>query len=77
MGSLMRYQGVHGAVFYLASESSDFVTGQDLIIDGGHTVNTWLRPLKRKQPPLATVEDEESEMNMALENIRATSLDKS
>jgi len=29
---------LRGAVVYLASEASDFMTGNDLIIDGGYCV---------------------------------------
>ena len=39
MGRLGEVTDLQGAVVYLASEASDFVTGHDLIIDGGYC--TW------------------------------------
>lgn len=63
MGSLIRYEDLYGAVIYLASAASDCVTGQELTIDGGHTINTWLEPLQRKIPPRARPDDEESGLN--------------
>jgi NAD(P)-dependent dehydrogenase (short-subunit alcohol dehydrogenase family) len=64
LGSLMRYQDIYGAVIYLSSAASDFVTGQELVIDGGHTVDTWLIPLERSVPARTSPEDEEIEMRM-------------
>jgi NAD(P)-dependent dehydrogenase (short-subunit alcohol dehydrogenase family) len=31
-------EDLQGAVVYLASEASDFMVGQDLVIDGGYTI---------------------------------------
>ena len=61
MGSLMRYEDIFGAVVYLASAASDFVTGHDLVIDGGHTINTWLAPLERRAPARTSPDEEEVE----------------
>jgi NAD(P)-dependent dehydrogenase (short-subunit alcohol dehydrogenase family) len=36
MGRLGLVADLQGAVVYLASEASDFMTGNDLIIDGGY-----------------------------------------
>jgi gluconate 5-dehydrogenase/2-deoxy-D-gluconate 3-dehydrogenase len=68
MGSLLRHEDIQGAVIYLASAASNFVTGHELVIDGGHTVNTWLRPLKRNQAPRTTPEDEERGIKTDLES---------
>ncbi len=38
MGRMAEVTDLQGAVVYLASEASDYVTGHDLIIDGGYTV---------------------------------------
>ena len=35
-GGLMRPKNVADAVVFLASEDSQFVTGHDLVVDGGH-----------------------------------------
>jgi len=36
MGRMAEVSDLTGAVVYLASEASDFMTGNDLIIDGGY-----------------------------------------
>lgn len=69
MGSLMRYSDIHGAILYLASAASNFVTGQDLAVDGGHTISTWLRPLERSHLARTSPEDEELGMKNDLENL--------
>ncbi|HLR71990.1 MAG TPA: SDR family oxidoreductase, partial [Pseudogracilibacillus sp.] len=38
MGRLGKVNDLFGAVVYLASESSNLVTGQSIIVDGGWTV---------------------------------------
>lgn len=38
MGRMVEVTDLQGAVVYLASEASDFVTGHDIIIDGGYCV---------------------------------------
>jgi NAD(P)-dependent dehydrogenase (short-subunit alcohol dehydrogenase family) len=58
LGSLLKYEDIYGAVIFLASRASDFVTGHDLVIDGGHTANTWLVPPARLAPPKNTLEHE-------------------
>lgn len=63
LGSLMRYGDIHGAVIFLASAASDFVTGHDLVIDGGHTITTQLAPYKRHVPPRTSPAGEEEGMN--------------
>lgn len=63
VGSLMRYGDIFGAIVFLASEASHFMTGHNLTIDGGHTVNTHWTPLKRNVPPRNTPEDEELGLN--------------
>jgi NAD(P)-dependent dehydrogenase (short-subunit alcohol dehydrogenase family) len=62
LGSLMQYRDIYGAVMFLASAASDFVTGHDLVIDGGHTITTYLAPYKRNVPPRTSPEDEEKGM---------------
>lgn len=51
LGHVQRPEDLHGAVIFLASAASDYVTGLDLMADGGHTLNAWLTPLSRAVPP--------------------------
>lgn len=37
MGKMLDVTDLQGAVVYLASEASDFMTGHDLVVDGGYT----------------------------------------
>ena len=37
MGRMAEVSDLVGAVVYLASEASDFMTGHDMVIDGGYT----------------------------------------
>ena len=47
LGYVQRVADLHGPVLFLASKASDYVTGLNLIVDGGHTVSAWLTPLER------------------------------
>ena len=58
MGWHERPEDLCGTLVYLASDASNFVTGRDIVVDGGHTLNVWLRPLTREKPPLVGPEDE-------------------
>jgi len=58
MGYMQRPEDLYGPVTFLASAASDFVTGLDLIVDGGHTLNAWLVPLGREVPPRVSPEQE-------------------
>jgi NAD(P)-dependent dehydrogenase (short-subunit alcohol dehydrogenase family) len=51
LGYVQRPEDLFGAVIFLASAASNFVTGHDLMVDGGHTLNAWLTPLGRAVPP--------------------------
>jgi len=58
LGHVERPEDLHGAVIFLASAASDYVTGLDLMVDGGHTLNAWLVPLGRSVPPRVSPEEE-------------------
>lgn len=51
LGHVQRLEDLYGAILFLASRASDYVTGQDLVVDGGHALGTWLVPLERTVPP--------------------------
>jgi NAD(P)-dependent dehydrogenase (short-subunit alcohol dehydrogenase family) len=58
LGYVQRPEDLYGAVMFLASAASNYVTGHDLVVDGGHTLNAWLTPLSRAVPPRVAPEDE-------------------
>ncbi len=53
-----RPEDLCGTLVYLASDASNYVTGRDILVDGGHTLNVWLAPLSRTTPPLVSPEEE-------------------
>ena len=67
IGHIQRPEDIYGAILYLASNASNFVTGHNLIADGGHTLNTWLMPLEREIPPRVSPEEELIDMKKDLE----------
>ena len=58
MGWHERPEDLCGTLVYLASDASNYVTGRDILVDGGHTLNVWLGPLSRTTPPLVSPEEE-------------------
>lgn len=58
LGHVERPEDLHGAVIFLASAASHYVTGLDLMVDGGHTLNAWLTPLSRSVPPRVSAQEE-------------------
>ncbi|MHB8897958.1 MAG: SDR family NAD(P)-dependent oxidoreductase [Thermoguttaceae bacterium] len=58
LGHVERPEDLAGAVVFLASAASNYVTGLDLMVDGGHTLNAWLTPLGRSVPPRVSPEEE-------------------
>jgi sorbose reductase len=51
LGHVQRVQDLEGPVLFFASQASDYVTGQNVVVDGGHTLSSWTRPLERSVPP--------------------------
>lgn len=66
MGYMQRPEDLYGPVLFLASEASNYITGHDLLVDGGHTLNVWLSPLEREVPPRVSPEEEAIEMKKDL-----------
>lgn len=58
MGYVERPEDLYGPAVFLASKASDYVTGVDLLVDGGHTLNAWLTPLSRDIPPRVSPKEE-------------------
>jgi len=67
LGHVQRPEDLHGAIIFLASAAADFVTGHDLMVDGGHTLNAWLTPLSRSVPPRVSPEQEIAQLKHDLD----------
>jgi NAD(P)-dependent dehydrogenase (short-subunit alcohol dehydrogenase family) len=67
LGHVQRPEDLFGAVVFLASAASNYVTGHDLLVDGGHTLNAWLTPLGRDIPPRVSPEEEVVQMKKDLD----------
>ena len=67
LGHVQRPEDLFGAVIFLASAASNYVTGVDLMVDGGHTLNAWLTPLTRSVPPRVSPGEEVVQMKHDLD----------
>ena len=67
MGYMERPEDLYGTIVFLASNASNYVTGHDLLVDGGHTLNAWLVPLGREVPPRVSPEEEVLQMKKDLD----------
>ncbi len=72
LGHVERPEDLYGAVVFLASAASNYVTGHDLMVDGGHTLNAWLTPLSREVPPRVSPEEEVVQMKLDLDAMGVT-----
>jgi NAD(P)-dependent dehydrogenase (short-subunit alcohol dehydrogenase family) len=72
LGHVERPEDLYGAVVFLASAASNYVTGHDLMVDGGHTLNAWLTPLSREVPPRVSPEEEVVQMKHDLDAMGVT-----
>jgi NAD(P)-dependent dehydrogenase (short-subunit alcohol dehydrogenase family) len=72
LGHVQRPEDLHGAVVFLASAASNYVTGHDLMVDGGHTLNAWLVPLSRSVPPRVSPEQETVQLKADLDRLGIT-----
>lgn len=69
LGHVERPEDLWGAVTFLASAASNYVTGHDLMVDGGHTLNAWLTPLVRSVPPRVSPQDETVQLKRDLDSL--------
>jgi NAD(P)-dependent dehydrogenase (short-subunit alcohol dehydrogenase family) len=67
LGHVERPDDLYGAVVFLAAAASNYVTGHDLVVDGGHTLNAWLVPLSMAVPPRVGPEQETVQMKHDLD----------
>ncbi len=72
MGYMERPEDLYGTIIYLASDASNYVTGHDLLVDGGHTLNSWLVPLTREVPPRVSPEQEVVQLKRDLDDMGVT-----
>lgn len=69
MGWYERPEDMCGTLIYLASDASNYLTGQEIIVDGGHLLNDWLLtpPRPRVAPPLVSPEEEAASLRHDLD----------
>ncbi len=67
LGWLMRPEDLYGPVVFFASDASNYVTGRDLIVDGGHTANVWVAPPAKPKKPRVSREEEELQLKHDLD----------
>ncbi len=59
MGWYQRPEDMVGTLLYLVSDASNYITGQNIVADGGHLLNDWLLSMPlREVAPLVSPEEE-------------------
>ena len=60
LGYVQRLKDLHGPLIFLASKASDYITGQDILVDGGYALSkqVLLRSPERTVPPRISPEQE-------------------
>ena len=59
MGYVARPEDIHGSILFLASSASNYMTGHDLLLDGGRTLSTWIQPTEKRKCPAHIAPEEE------------------
>ena len=48
MGYVGRPEDLYGVTVFLAAQASDYLTGQNIVVDGGHTLGPWMMPVRER-----------------------------
>ena len=68
LGHIQRPEDLYGPILYLASQASDYMTGQNLVVDGGHTLGPWIEPARQRGvAPRVSIKQELVEMKKDLD----------
>ena len=68
LGHIQRPEDLYGPILYLASQASDYMTGQNLVVDGGHTLGPWIESARQRGvAPRVSIKQELVEMKKDLD----------